>query len=112
MLVFADGGEAVSDIESLRAAPGLFGSVPSASTLYRAARLEALRGAFAGVRERVWPKIPAAAAGEVVIDIDSSVHEVHSENKAGLVRHARRHTVRLPAASHLVQAAIRVNLLI
>ena len=69
MLVFADGGEAVSDIGSLRAAPGLFGSVPSASTLYRVARgvdagrLEALRGAFAGVRERVWPKIPAAARG-------------------------------------------------
>ena len=96
MLVFADGGEAVSDIESLRAAPGLFGSVPSASTLYRAARgvdagrLEALRGAFAGVRERVWPKIPAAAAGEVVIDIDSSVHEVHSENKAGAAPHYKR----------------------
>ena len=38
LLVFAGGGEACSDIEVLRGEGALFGSVPSASTLYRVAR--------------------------------------------------------------------------
>ena len=66
--------------------------MPSASTLYRvargvdAARLGALRAAAAHARQRVWPQI-AAARGEVVIDIDASLVEVHSENKEGTAAH-------------------------
>ena len=76
----------------LRAEGAVFGSVPSASTLYRVARgvdaerLGALRAAAARARQRVWPQI-AATRGEVVIDIDASLMEVHSENKAGTAAH-------------------------
>ena len=38
LLVFAGGGEACSDIEVLRCEGAVFGSVPSAPTLYRVAR--------------------------------------------------------------------------
>ena len=43
--------------------------------------VESLAGAMATVRERVWADYPADET--VVLDIDSSIHEVHSENKAG-----------------------------
>ena len=78
----AGGGEACSDIEVLRCEGALFGSVPSASTLYRVA----LSAAAAHARQRVWPQI-AATRGEVVIDIDASLVEVHSENKEGTAAH-------------------------
>ena len=64
---------------------GLFGRVASDSTLYRTltqadeGTLERLAGAMARVRERVWADYPADET--VILDIDSSVHEVHSENK-------------------------------
>ena len=92
LLVFAGGGEACSDIEVLRCEGAVFGSVPSASTLYRVARgvdaerLGALGAAAARARRRVWPQIEATR-GEVVIDIDASLVEVHSENKAGAAAH-------------------------
>ena len=87
MLVLAGGGEACTDIETLRSQRGLFGEVASDSTLYRTltqadeGTLEALAGAMATVRERVWADYPEGET--VVLDIDSSVHELHSENKAG-----------------------------
>ena len=87
MLVLAGGGEACTDIETLRSQRGLFGEVASDSTLYRTltqadeGSLERLADAMARVRERVWADYPEGET--VVLDIDSSVHEVHSENKAG-----------------------------
>lgn len=93
MLMLAGGGEACSDIEVLRAEGELFGSVPSDSTLYRVLRsvdeatLERLVGSFAALRERVWSQTAGTASGEVVIDIDASLHEVHSENKTGTAPH-------------------------
>ena len=60
----------------------------SDSTLYRTMRsigpdvLEGLVGAVAGVRSRVWDRL-VNGGGEVVLDIDSSLHRVHSENKEG-----------------------------
>ena len=87
MLVLAGGGEACTDIETLRAQRGLFGDVASDSTLYRTlvgadeGTLERLAGAIATVRERVWADYPEGET--VILDIDSSVHELHSENKAG-----------------------------
>jgi hypothetical protein len=88
MLMLAGGGEACADIERLRIQPELFGSVPSDSTLYRTLRridastLDGLWEAMAEVRAQVWRR-SAATTGTamVVLDIDSSLHQVHSENK-------------------------------
>ena len=90
-LVLAGGGEACSDIERLRCEPGLFGRVASDSTLWRVLNgiggeeLEGLWRAAAGVRERVWPEAPGREL--LVVDIDSTLVEVHSENKAGAAAH-------------------------
>jgi Transposase DDE domain group 1 len=89
MLMLAGGGEACSDIEHLRAQPDLFGSVASDSTLYRtfrqidAATLDGVWEAMATVRAQVWRRSSATTGtATVVLDIDSSLHQIHSENKA------------------------------
>ena len=94
VLMLAGGGEACADIEHLRAQPVLFGRVASDSTLYRTLRglgpdaVAALWGAVAGVRAKVWERTGAAVSAEpVVLDIDSTLVEVHSENKAGAAAH-------------------------
>ena len=88
MLMLAGGGEACADIEHLRAQADLFGVVPSDSTLYRTFRgidadiLGGLWVAMAEVRAQVWRRSAATTGpAPVVLDIDSSLHEVHSENK-------------------------------
>lgn len=88
MLMLAGGGEACSDIEHLRAQGTLFGSVPSDSTLYRTFRqigpstLEGLWEAMAQVRARVWRRAAATTGTDlVVLDIDASLRQIHSENK-------------------------------
>lgn len=88
MLMLAGGGEACSDIERLRLQAGLFGSVASDSTLYRTffeitpTVRSALGDAFATVRRNVWRRSAATTGtATVVLDIDSSLHEIHSENK-------------------------------
>ncbi|MDQ4133270.1 MAG: IS1380 family transposase [Actinomycetota bacterium] len=90
MLMLAGGGEACSDIEHLRAQERLFGSVPSDSTLYRTMRAidaETLAGlweAMAEVRAEVWRRSAATTGNApVVVDIDSSLVEIHSEHKEG-----------------------------
>jgi hypothetical protein len=94
MLMFAGGGEACADIEHLRAQPDLFGAVPSDSTLYRTFRqidaetLAGLRAAFGEVRTKVWRRMGATTGtAPVVLDIDASLHEVHSENKQQAAPH-------------------------
>jgi len=88
MLMLAGGGEACSDIERLRSQVALFGSVPSDSTLYRTYRsigpktLEKLWEAMAEVRTTVWRRAAATTGtAPVVLDIDASLHQIHSENK-------------------------------
>ena len=90
MLMLAGGGEACSDIEVLRAQPALFGSVASDSTLYRTLRsidavtLAGLGEAMAEVRAQVWRRSAAnVGTAAVVLDIDASLVEIHSENKQG-----------------------------
>ena len=92
--MLAGGGEACADIEHLRAQPVLFGEVASDSTLYRTVAglgpgvVEALLGAVAGVRGGVWGRRGVGGgSGAVVLDIDSTLVEVHSENKAGAAAH-------------------------
>ncbi len=88
MLMMAGGGEACSDIEKLRAQPTLFGEVPSDSTLYRSffqldpVTVSGLWEAMAQARAQVWSRSAATTGMDmVVLDIDSSLHEIHSENK-------------------------------
>ena len=90
MLMLAGGGESCADIEALRAQERLFGPVPSDSTLYRtfrqidAATLAGLREAMAGVRAQVWRRSSVTnTADPVILDIDATLVEVHSENKEG-----------------------------
>lgn len=94
MLMLAGGGEACTDIEHLRTQDSLFGSVASDSTLYRtitaldASTRSGLWEAVAEVRDRVWSRSSATTgSGEVVLDIDASLHEIHSENKEGTAAH-------------------------
>jgi hypothetical protein len=88
MLMLAGGGEACADIEHLRSQADLFGSVPSDSTLYRtfrqidASTLAGLWEAMGEVRAPVWRRAAATTGTDtIVLDIDASLHEIHSENK-------------------------------
>jgi hypothetical protein len=90
MVMLAGGGEACSDIERLRAQPALFGDVASDSTLYRIVRsvdarmLDDLRDAAALVRRGVWSRSSATTGTDaVVLDLDASLVDIHSENKEG-----------------------------
>lgn len=90
MLMLAGGGECCSDIEYLRSQPGLFGPVPSDTTVWRTfdrideATLGYLWQSMAAVRAQVWDRSAATTGTEpVVLDIDASLVEVHSENKGG-----------------------------
>ncbi len=87
-LVLAGGGESCLDIEFLRTGDDLFGAVPSDTTVARtfheitSARRAALVGAVAQVRAEVWRRSQATKGKDpVVLDIDASLVEIHSENK-------------------------------
>ena len=90
MLMLAGGGESCADIEHLRAQDRLFGEVCSDTTMYRTVRaitptvLADLTTAVATVRADMWRRM-AATTGKtmVVLDIDASLVQVHSENKQG-----------------------------
>jgi len=90
MLMLAGGGEACADIERLRSQPTLFGAVASDSTLYRtvrsidAATLAGLWEAMAEARGQVWRRSSATTGkAPVVLDLDASLVDIHSENKQG-----------------------------
>lgn len=87
-LVLAGGGDSCLDIEHLRAGPDLFGSVPSDTTVARtftevtAADRTRVAAAVAALRAKVWSQSEATTGdGPVVLDIDASLVEIHSENK-------------------------------
>ena len=89
-LVLAGGGESCLDIEHLRAQEDLFGSVPSDSTVWRAfhelssTTLEHLERAVASVRNTVWRRSSkTTGVVPVVLDIDASLVEIHTETKEG-----------------------------
>ena len=94
MLMLAGGGESVADIEHLRTQDRLFGPVPSDTTLRRTilaidpTTLEGLASAVAATRALVWARSDATVGtGTVVLDIDASLVEIHSENKEGTAPH-------------------------
>jgi hypothetical protein len=97
MLMLAGGGEACSDIERLRAQPTLFGAVPSDSTLYRTVRSIDATGlahvweAVADTRRKVWQRSSAVTGkAPVVLDLDASLVDIHSENKEGTAANYKR----------------------
>jgi Transposase DDE domain group 1 len=90
MLMLAAGGEACSDIEFLVSQPRLFGPVASTPTLYRTMRaitasvLADLTTQTAVTRASMWRRMAATTGtAMVVLDIDASLVQVHSQNKAG-----------------------------
>ena len=89
-LMLAGGGESCLDIEHLRIGEDLFGSVPSDTTVARmfheiasSTRADIAR-TIAQVRAEVWRRssVPKGA-DPVLLDIDASLVEIHSENKEG-----------------------------
>jgi hypothetical protein len=87
-LMLAGGGESCADIEHLRLQEDLFGSVPSDTTVFRtfheldAPTRAAIALAVAKVRAKVWSAAGLSSSTDpVILDIDASLVEIHSENK-------------------------------
>ena len=88
--MLAGGGESCADIEHLRLQPALFGSVPSDSTVFRTfheigeeTRAE-IAVAMAEMRAEVWSRSSkTTGSGPVVLDIDASLVEIHTEGRRG-----------------------------
>jgi hypothetical protein len=91
MLMLAGGGESCADIEFLGSQGRLFGEVCSDSTLYRtftdsldSEAVERARAVVATIRSQVWARSAATTGtAAVVLDLDASLVEIHSENKEG-----------------------------
>jgi hypothetical protein len=90
-VMLANGGRCVADMASLRDQPALFGTVASDPTIWRTFNtidgdvLDALRAARADARAAVWQR--RRRRGPVVLDVDASLVEIHSENKQGAASH-------------------------
>ena len=96
-LTLAIGGEHASDADLLRCEPDLFGDVASAPTISRMlttlaedapAVIEAISNARRAARERAWalagehsPAAGASAKSPLVIDLDATLINVHSEKE-------------------------------
>lgn len=95
MLMLAGGGRCCSDIDYLAGQERLFCDVPSISTLGRTVRTEmsaavvdGLWDAFGDVRAGVWRSgAQTTGTDPVVLDIDSTLVEIHSENKEEAAPH-------------------------
>jgi hypothetical protein len=83
-VAIADGADCLSDFESLREQSELFGDVASLSTAWRAVKattsleLRRIRQAVASARGNVWR---AAPPGDITIDVDATLLNVHSEKQ-------------------------------
>jgi hypothetical protein len=92
-VMLADGGDCLHDLGALRDQVDLFGRVASGATAWRVIdavdqeRLEAIRAARARARERAW----AAGAGpaEIVLDIDSTLVQAHSDKEGAAPTYKR-----------------------
>ncbi len=91
MLMLAGGGESCADIETLASQERLFGDVCSDTTLYRTFTktltpdaIERAREAMAKVRSDVWQRTTVTGGDdEVILDVDATLVEIHSDNKDG-----------------------------
>ncbi|MDQ3664968.1 MAG: IS1380 family transposase [Actinomycetota bacterium] len=90
-VMLAAGGRCVADMAALRDQPALFGQVASDPTIWRCFDaidtdvLDGLRMARAAARERVWHQ--QRRRGPVVLDVDASLVEIHSERKEQAASH-------------------------
>ena len=95
MLMLAGGGEACTDIEMLASSERLFTGVCSDTTLYRTFTgtlnpdtVARSRDAMAKVRSEVWSRLGVVTGdGPVMLDLDASLVEIHSDNKQGAAPH-------------------------
>jgi Transposase DDE domain group 1 len=93
-VMLAAGGRCVADMAALRDQPDVFGDVASAPTIWRTfdnvddTVLDGLRAARAKARARVWAA--GGAAEQIVLDVDASLVEIHSERKQGATPHFKR----------------------
>jgi hypothetical protein len=95
MLMLAGGGDSCADIEALVPQDRLFGDVCSDTTLYRTftqtltpEAVASAREAMVEVRAGVWEQTSATDGDDaVILDIDASLVEIHSENKDGAAAH-------------------------
>jgi Transposase DDE domain group 1 len=84
-VMLADGGDCLADVAGLRNQPELFGRVASDPTVFRvldsihADGLRNIAAARAEARARVWAA--GATPDEVVIDIDGTLIDAHSEKQ-------------------------------
>lgn len=85
----AAGGDALSDVATLRYQPGVFGAVASAPTAFRVidaideGMLTRIRSARAEVRRLVWAAglNPVTEHGYVTLDFDASLLDAHSDKQ-------------------------------
>lgn len=81
----ADGGDCLADIATLRCQPDLFGRVASDPTVFRvldsvhAVGLRNIAAARAAARKKAWDA--GAAPAEIVIDIDATLLDAHSDKE-------------------------------
>jgi Transposase DDE domain group 1 len=93
-VMLAAGGRCVADMAALRDQPDVFGDVASAPTIWRTFDkvdgivLDSLRAARGRARAKAWAA--GAAPAEVVLDVDASLVEIHSERKQGATAHFKR----------------------
>jgi hypothetical protein len=96
VVMLADGGDALSDLASLRDQAGLFGRVCSTATAWRIVHeiaadprgVAALWSAMARARERAWAA-GAAPVGPLRIDLDATLLDAHApkQGAAGTFKH-------------------------
>lgn len=90
-VMLAAGGRCVADMAALRDQPALFGMVASDPTIWRCFDtidgdvLDGLRAARAEARAVVWAR--RRRRGPVLLDVDASLVEIHSEHKQGAASH-------------------------
>lgn len=90
-LMLAGGGRCVADMDALRDQPDVFGEVASSPTVWRTfsaidgGMLEEIRRARAAARARAWSA--RRPPKTVILDVDASLLEIHSERKQGTASH-------------------------
>src|SRR6266567_6126139 len=90
-LMLAGGGRCVADMDALREQPEVFGDVASSPTVWRTFNaidgetLTAMRQARARARDRAWSA--RRPPKTLILDIDASLLEIHSEHKENAASH-------------------------
>jgi Transposase DDE domain group 1 len=90
-LMLAGGGRCMADMDALREQPDVFGEVASVPTIWRVfdaiddVVLASVRGARASARAKVWTA--RSAPKQLILDVDASLVEIHSDGKEQAASH-------------------------